>query len=255
MSAKGKVYFVGAGPGDPDLLTLKSLELIRECDVVIYDSLVSDDIMDLVAESVEKIATRSNPRQKGLGVTEMAEIAARRALKGKIVVRLKSGDPLVFSRIGEEIEVLDAAGVDYEIVPGISSAFYSAATSKTMLTDRRYSSSFALVTGHEAKGKAHSSIDWGLLARSVDVLVVLMGASNMADYCRELKRAGMDGECSVKIVGNASRCDQLVVSISLDEACSGKFQPPSDLCTVIISKNRPALSEIRDTERHLLAAT
>lgn len=254
MSAMGMVYFVGAGPGDPDLLTLKALELIRECDVVIYDNLVSEDIIDLIPDSAEKIAVRSKPREKGLGVTEIGRIAARRAQGGKMVVRLKSGDPMVFSRIGEEIDVLEESGIDYDIIPGISSAFFSAAASRTMLTDRRYSSSFAVVTGHEAKGKAHSSVDWTQLAHGVDVLVVLMGASNFTNYCRQLKRAGLDGGCSVKLVGNASRCNQAVTSISLDEACSGNVESPSDLCTVIISKNRPAAFEGKETRRHLVEA-
>ncbi len=240
MPVTGKVYFVGAGPGDRELLTLRALRLLVSCDTVIYDSLITDDIMAIVPERVEKIAIRPSPREKGMSVDEIGSVAGQKALQGRTVVRLKSGDPLVFSRIGEEMDCLNELGVEYEIVPGISSVFYSAAASGTMLTDRRFSSSFAVVTAHEAKKKQHSSVDWEMLARSVDVIVVLMGASNMPDYCRKLRDAGVDGRCAVSLVGNASRKDQVVSTITLDEACDGQAQVPSDLCTVIISRNKIA---------------
>lgn len=246
MTARGKVYFVGAGPGAPDLLTVRALNLLRGADTVVYDSLVTDEVMALVPDQVEKIAVRSKPRDKGLEAAEIGNIAARKALDGNTVVRLKSGDPLVFSRIGEEIDCLTGMEVEFEIVPGISSAFFSAAVSRTMLTDRRYASSLAIVTGHEARGKTRPRVDWEMLARAVDVLIVLMGASNLTDYCRQLRNAGMDGRCAVTLVGNASRGDQAITSITLDEACGGGAKIPSDLSTVLISKNvllEPALEE------------
>lgn len=247
MPENGKVYFVGAGPGDPELLTVKALRLLMQSDAVVYDSLITDEIMSFVPPGVERIAIRSSPREKGMSVAEMAEVSGRRALEGKIVVRLKSGDPLVFSRLGEEIDFLEGLGVDYEIVPGISSAFFSAAASGTMLTDRRYSSTFAIVTGHEAKEKSSRQIDWELLGKAVDVIVVLMGATNLRDYCWKLRNAGLDGKCTVTLVGNASRGNETVASITLDEACEGSVEVPSDLCTVIISKNKIASHQRDET--------
>lgn len=239
---KGKVYFVGAGPGDPGLLTVKSLELLNNADVVIYDSLVTREITNLIPPRASRIAVRKSPRAKGLTLQEMGNLMVAYAKSGETVIRLKSGDPLIFGRTWEEIEYLEREKIDYEIVPGITSALSSAAFAGIPLTDRRFSSSFAVVTGHEASGKTTESVDWGNLAKSVDTLVVLMGASTIRDYCSKLLEAGALASASVTVVSNASRPDQEILRTTLGEVAGGSAEECGDLCTVIISmKSTPPL--------------
>lgn len=237
---KGKVYFVGAGPGDPGLLTLKSVELMKRADVVMYDSLVTNEILRMIPPNVRKVAVRRSPRAKGLNVKEMGSLMIAFAASGEVVVRLKSGDPLIFGRTWEEIEFLEREGIEYEIVPGITSALSSAAFAGIPLTDRRFSSSFAVVTGHEASDKANSSVNWGNLAKGVDTLVVLMGASTLGDYCRKLHDAGIDDSASVTIVANASRSDQKITRTSIGQVLQGLSEDYGDLCTVIINLRKAA---------------
>lgn len=236
---KGKVYFVGAGPGDPGLLTLKSVELMKKADVVIYDSLVTDEILRLIPSTVRKIPVRKSPRAKGLSLKEMGSLMIAFASSGEVVVRLKSGDPLIFGRTWEEIEFLESEGIEYEIVPGITSALSSAAFAGTPLTDRRFSSSFAVVTGHEANNKTSESVNWRNLSKGVDTLVVLMGASTLKDYCQKLQEAGVDDSASVTIVANASRSNQKILRTSLGEVLRGLSEDYGDLCTVIINLRKP----------------
>ncbi len=231
----GIVYFVGSGPGDPGYLTIKALKLLRSSDLVIYDSLVTREIIRKIPNSVHRVAVRMSPHSKGMKMKELTELMVRHALGGKIIVRLKSGDPLLFGRTWEEIEPLEEAGIKYEIVPGVSSAFASAALSKTPLTDRRFSSSVAIVTGHEANNKLSTSVNWGLLAHSVDTLIILMGASTIADYSEKLIEAGVDGSATVTLIFNASREDQKMIRTTLARVSGGLAMNFGDLCTVIIN--------------------
>lgn len=232
----GKVYFVGSGPGDPDLLTVKALKLIRSCDLVIYDSLVTDEIIALIPDSVSKIAIRKKPRSVGLKLPDFVHLMIENAIAGKKVVRLKSGDPLIFGRTWEEIDLLDREGIEYEIVPGISSSLSSAAFSLTPLTDRRYSSSFAVVTGHEADGRENRRVRWKDLAKSVDTIIVLMGVATARSYCEKLMDAGIDGSRQITAVFNASRKNQRIVRTTLREVAeNGLTDRYGDLCTVIIN--------------------
>lgn len=237
---QGKVYFVGAGPGDPGLLTVKSLELMRNADTVIYDSLVTPEILRLIPSSVRRIAVRKSPRARGFDLKEMCSLMIAFAASGEIVVRLKSGDPMIFGRTWEEIDFLKSAGIGYEIVPGITSALSSAAFAEVPLTDRRFSSSFAIVTGHEATSKRYCSVDWDSLSRGVDTLVVLMGVSTIANYCGRLHDAGVEGDAAVTVVANASRADQKILRTTIGEIVKGLPDEYGDLCTVIISMRKPA---------------
>ncbi len=239
----GKVYFVGSGPGDPDYLTLKALKLLRSSDLVIYDGLVTKSVIRKIPNSVHRLAIRKDPHAKGIAMEEFTKLMVKNAMAGKTVVRLKSGDPLIFGRTWEEIDALENAGISYEIVPGVSSAFASAAISRTPLTDRRFSSSIAIVTGHEADAKSASSVDWTQLARSVDTLIVLMGASTISSYSEKLMEAGADGNAPVTVVYNASRENQKVIRTTLSGASGGIPLYLGDLCTVII--NLRNLSEER----------
>lgn len=237
MSNKGScVYFVGAGPGDPGLLTVKALKLLQSADVVIYDGLVTSDILDLINVTAKKIPMRRDPREKGLSIEEVSRVMIYYASQGKDVVRLKCGDPLIFGRTGEEIDQLNISGIDWEIVPGISSALSSAALSETVLTDRRNSSSLAIVTGHESKDKKASAVKWDKLVDAVDTIIVLMGSSNVSEYCKKLVSAGMDQRSTVTMVCNTSRTDQKITRITLGQASNPQRSAPGDLCTIIISK-------------------
>lgn len=234
----GKVYFVGAGPGDPGLLTIKSLELMRSADVIIYDSLVTTDILREIPDNVRKIAVRKTPRAHGLGLQEMCSLMIAFAKSGEKVIRLKSGDPLIFGRTWEEIEFLRSEGVTYEIVPGITSALSSAAFAEIPLTDRRFSSSFAIVTGHEANAKKSHSVNWEGLAKSVDTIVVLMGVSTISDYCSRLHDSGVEDEAAVTVIANASRQGQKILRSTIGEIRKGIPDGYGDLCTVIISTGK-----------------
>lgn len=231
----GKVYFVGSGPGDPDLLTVRALDLIRNCDAVVYDALVTAPIIEKIPAGSLRVPVRETPSEKGMNITSIGTTLVDLAMAGMSVIRLKSGDPLIFGRLWEETDYLDAAGIQYEIVPGISSAFSSAAFAGIPITDRRFSSSVAIVTGHEAKDKKSPAVDWKGLAKTVDTIIVLMGSSSMAEYSKKLIDAGVDGSTALTIVCNASRENQRVIGTTLAETAEGKVVEHDNLCTVIIS--------------------
>src|SRR5262245_7640799 len=178
MITEGKVYLVGAGPGDPELLTLKAQRLIAAADAIVHDHLVAPEILALAQPAAERIFVG----KKGGGFCcpqrDIEGTLIRLARAGAHVVRLKGGDPFVFGRGGEEAEALVDAGVPFEIVPGVSSAVAVPAYAGIPLTHRSYASSFAVVTGHEAI-KSKSSVDWAKLATAVDTLVILMGLHNL----------------------------------------------------------------------------
>lgn len=232
---KGKVYFVGSGPGDPDLLTVRAQDLLTTSEVVVYDALVTDEIVKRIGPNAVRIPVRKSPRGRGMSIDEIGNTLVDWAHKRKSVVRLKSGDPLIFGRLWEETEYLDSAGIPYEIVPGITSALSSAAFARIPLTDRRYSSSVAIVTGHEARDKKSPSVNWADLARTVDTIIVMMGATNIAEYSKKLLDSGVDGSVLLTIVCNASRNDQKILETTLVDAAYGDFTLHEDLCTVIIS--------------------
>lgn len=234
----GKVYFVGSGPGDPDLLTIRAMNLLKKSDVIVYDALVTGSVIDLIPEVTVKIPVRQRPRDRGMSIDEIGAVLVSYALRGNSVVRLKSGDPLIFGRLWEEIAFLVSAGIEYEIVPGISSALASAALAKIPLTDRRFSSSFAVVTGHEAKDKVRGRVDWRKLSAAVDTLIVLMGATNASDYTREMIRAGIDGSIPLTAVCNVSRPDQRIVETTLSDVAEGRNPSLGNLCVIMISIGR-----------------
>ncbi|HYV99853.1 MAG TPA: uroporphyrinogen-III C-methyltransferase, partial [Candidatus Acidoferrum sp.] len=184
---EGKIYFVGAGPGDPKLLTIRAFELLHTADVVIYDRLVSQEILNLIPKSVEKIYVGKLPQCKGgICQTEINTLLIEHARSGKLVVRLKGGDPFIFSRGGEEAEELMKEKLRFEIVPGVSSALAGPASAGIPLTHRGYSSSVAIVTGHEDPSKICSKVDWAKLASAVDTIVILMGVGRLKQIAEEL---------------------------------------------------------------------
>ncbi len=211
----GQVWLVGAGPGDPELLTLKALRALRAADVILHDQLVSSAVLDLATAHVECM----NVGKKGYGrAFRQADINALMvglARAGRRVVRLKAGDPLMFGRLEEEIVALEAAGVDFEIVPGISAAQGAAASLGIALTRRRGARRFQAITGHADHGRLPEDLDWAGLADPKATTAVYMPKATIADLCRELMRRGLPSDHPAVAVFNATRRDQAVLCADL----------------------------------------
>lgn len=211
---KGKVYIVGAGPGDPDLLTVRALGLLRSADAVVCDYLVPKEILSLASSRAAKLCYARKGRTAGHGAAlkqiAIHEAMVRLAREGKSVVRLKSGDPLVFGRGGEEAEHLAREGVEFEIVPGITAATGCAAAARIPLTRRDLSSSVTFVAGHEADGKGRRAIDWNRLPKD-GTIVVYMGVSRLEAITGELKAAGFAPDTPFAVVENGTRQGQRVL--------------------------------------------
>jgi len=208
---KGKVYIVGAGPGDPGLLTLKALDLIRSVDVVLYDRLVSEQILNMIPDNVMKEYTGRNVGDDYTHQNETNQLMLKYASAGKNVVRLKGGDPFVFGRGGEEAEFLRENGIDFELVPGVSSAVASPAYAGIPLTHRLLSSSVAIVTGHEDAQKDELTVKWKELASAVDTIVVLMGMGRLQQIVNDLIAGGASKDIDVAIIESGTTKKQRVV--------------------------------------------
>jgi len=217
---KGSVSLVGAGPGDPGLLTLGALLRLREADVVIYDRLVSDDVLSLIPRGVVKVYGGKESGSKGRDrQDELNELMLKEANSGKMVVRLKGGDPFLFSRGGEEAEFLRENGVEFEVVPGVSSALAVPAYAGIPLTHRDYSSSVTVVTGREASSK--KGLDWSKIAGASDVLVVLMGAAMVKQIATKLLRAGKPADTPIAAIMWGTTKKQRTVTTTLGRAAKG----------------------------------
>ncbi|MEM1335508.1 MAG: uroporphyrinogen-III C-methyltransferase [Actinomycetota bacterium] len=184
------VYLVGAGPGDPELLTLKGARVLASADVVVHDRLVSAELLDLAPPGCERISAAKAPRRPTMTQDEINALLVERGLRGQSVVRLKGGDPCVFARGGEEAAALMAAGVPFEIVPGISSAIAAPAYAGIPVTLRHEALSVTIVTGHEDPASGRT-VDWESIARTGGTIVVLMGAGRAAKIAARLVAAGL----------------------------------------------------------------
>ena len=185
----GKVYLVGAGPGDPGLITVKGLEMLRAADVVVYDRLVNEALLDEAGPEVELVFAGASLRRNPNRQADINAMLVRFAEAGKRVVRLKGGDPFVFGRGGEEAEALAAHGVEFEVVPGITSAIAAPAYAGIPVTDRRASSSFAVITGREDAGREWSRVAWAKLAGGAGTLVILMSVETLESALAPAPRA------------------------------------------------------------------
>ncbi len=212
----GFVVLVGAGPGDPGLMTVRGLAALRRAEVVVYDRLVDPQLLEEAPAAALRIfvgkASGAHTRPQG----EINALLVAQARRGRRVVRLKGGDPYVFGRGGEEAEALAAAGISFEIVPGVSSAVAAPAAAGIPLTHRAVASSFAVVTGHEDERRACSRVDWSRLATAVDTLVILMGLENLPRIARSLIDAGRAVETPVALVERGTTNAQRVVIGRLD---------------------------------------
>lgn len=210
----GTVYLVGSGPGDPDLMTVKARRLIEEADVVLHDKLPGPEIIETIPEGRrEDVGKRADGERTSQNDTN--ERLVELACEGKRVVRLKGGDPFVFGRGGEEMEFLAEHGIDFHVVPGITSALAAPALAGIPATHREHASSVSFVTGHENPAKAESTVSWDALADTGGTIVVLMGVGKLPDYTTALRKAGMDAETPVALIERASRPEQRVVTGTL----------------------------------------
>jgi uroporphyrin-III C-methyltransferase len=204
----GKVYLVGAGPGDPGLLTLKGKVLLEHADVVIYDALVSPEILAMINPKAERINAGKRRGRHSLVQEETTQLLIEKAQTHAVVVRLKGGDPFVFGRGGEEMEDLVQAGVSVEVVPGITSGVAAPACIGIPVTHRQHSSSVTFVTGHEAAGKYRPSINWAAIAHSSETIVIYMGVHNLTYISNQLIAAGLDPETPIALIRWGTRPEQ-----------------------------------------------
>lgn len=203
----GKVYLVGAGPGDPELLTLKALRLLRSADAVLHDDLVSPEILKLASPSAQMHNVGKRCGEKRILQSEINCLMVALAASGLRVVRLKGGDPLIFGRAGEELGVLRANNIPFEIVPGVTSAMGAAAVAQIPLTHRRASDALVLITAHRANDKSvgdKDAADWSKLASSGATLVIYMPGQNYAEISGRLKAAGLAGETPCAVISRAT---------------------------------------------------
>ena len=227
----GKVYLVGAGPGDSGLLTARALACLAQADVVVYDRLIDNSILAMAPPKAEKIyvgkAASNHAREQG----EINKLLVTKAKEGKTIVRLKGGDPFVFGRGGEEAAVIATNHITFEIVPGISSAVAVPAYAGIPVTHRGIASSFAVITGHEDPRKRSSSINWAKLATGVDTLVFLMGVNNLAKIVATLIAHGRPPKTSVAVIKDGTQPAQATVVGTLDNIVAKvqkeRLKPPA----------------------------
>ncbi|WP_408954923.1 uroporphyrinogen-III C-methyltransferase [Natroniella sp. ANB-PHB2] len=204
----GKVYLIGAGPGDEGLITVKGLNIIKEADVILYDRLANPRLLDYAREGVELFYVGKKASNHYRTQDEINQLLVEQAQAGNIVARLKGGDPFVFGRGGEEAEVLLGKGIEFEVVPGITSPISVAAYAGIPLTHRDFNSSVGFVTGHEDPTKDESNLNWDQLANAMGTLVFLMGVGNLAKITKRLMEAGCNRETPVALVRWGTRPEQ-----------------------------------------------
>ena len=212
----GIVYIVGAGPGDQKLITLKGVECLRRADVVIYDLLLNEALLEHCPEHTVKIQA-PDPRIRTTRQNELNQWLVEHAKAGKVVVRLKGGDPYIFGRGGEEAVALTEAGIPFEVVPGITSAIAASAYAGIPVTHRDYASSVAFVTGHSAALRSDSNINWEHLATAVDTLIVYMGVAHLSQIAERLITHGRNPQTPVSLVRVGTTPQQQVVQGTLDD--------------------------------------
>jgi len=238
----GKVYLVGAGPGDPGLLTVRGAEVLSLCDVVVYDALVNTAVLNYAPAEAERIFVGEARAAHRLTHEEILRLLIDRARRGFRVVRLKGGDPFIFGRGGEEAVALRAAGIPFEVVPGVSAGHAAAAYAGIPLTHRGLASSVAFVTGHEC-AESPRPVQWEAVARAVDTLVVFMGASRLPQIVERLLRAGLAPETPIAIIERGTYSDQRVRVAALGTILAHVAEEPVRSPALIVVGDVVALRE------------
>jgi uroporphyrin-III C-methyltransferase len=210
----GVVWLVGAGPGDPELLTIKALKALQAAEVVVHDGLVSEEILDLAPRAARRISVAKRKSRHSYSQDEINRMLVAFAQEGLNVVRLKGGDPFIFGRGGEELEAARAAGIVCHVIPGVTAALAAGASAGAPLTHRGSAQAVTFVTGHAAKG-GEPDLDWAALAKANQTLVIYMGLSMAAPIAARLMAAGRAGATPALIVENASRADERRVVTTL----------------------------------------
>ena len=227
------VYLVGAGPGDPGLITVKGLSLLRRADVVVYDQLASPELLKEAPAGAELLYVGKKAGAHAVPQGGINALLVQRARAGLTVVRLKGGDPFVFGRGGEEAEELAAAGIPFEVVPGVTSAVAVPAYAGIPVTHRRYTTLVTFITGHEDPTKEASTIPWAALGQNPGTLVFLMGVKNLAENCRRLVSAGRAPETPAAVIQSGTTLTQRTVVGTLatiaDRAREADIKPPAVL--------------------------
>jgi uroporphyrin-III C-methyltransferase len=220
MTQYGKVYLVGSGPGDPELLTLKARRLIDSADVVVYDQLPGKMILDSIPAGTERIDAGKHAGDHTLRQDEINTVIIEKAREGKNVVRLKGGDPYMFGRGGEEAQELIEAGIEFEVVPGITSAIAAPAYAGIPVTHRDHASMVTFITGHEDPTKEESALDWETLAKFDGTIVIFMGVKMLERNVSELLKNGKDPQTPVALIERGTRPDQRVTIGVLENIAS-----------------------------------
>ncbi|WP_018132728.1 uroporphyrinogen-III C-methyltransferase [Effusibacillus pohliae] len=243
---KGKVYLTGAGPGDPKLITVRGLETIQCADVIVYDRLVSKTLLEYAPAHAELIYAGKLPDNHTLRQGEINQLLVHHALQGKTVTRLKGGDPFVFGRGGEEAAVLAANGIEYEIVPGVTSAVAVPAYAGIPVTYRNVAAAFSVITGCETPDKRSSAINWQRYAASDETLVILMGIRNLPAITDNLIRHGRPADTPVALIRWGTYPQQATLTGTLqdiaDKAAQADFQNPAVIVVGEVVKLRESLS-------------
>ncbi|HEV8564225.1 MAG TPA: uroporphyrinogen-III C-methyltransferase [Actinomycetota bacterium] len=243
----GRVLLVGAGPGDPELITVRGARALAGADVVVYDRLVAAALLDLAPASAERMYVGKEPGRRAMPQERISELLVALARAGSIVVRLKGGDPFVFGRGGEEALACARAGVAFEVVPGVTSAVAAPAYAGIPVTHRGIARSFAVVTGSSAHG---DDVDLASVATAVDTLVILMAAGKLERTCRRLIRAGRAPTTPAAIVQWAATRDQKTVAGTLEDlwslAVSAGIGPPATLVVGEVAALSTELSWVRE---------
>lgn len=228
---RGKVYLVGAGPGDPKLITVRGLEALRKSDAVVYDRLAGPQLLREARRDAEKIYVGKLADRHTMKQEDINRLLVELALAGKTVTRLKGGDPSIFGRVGEEAETLAASGIPFEIIPGVTSASAVPAYAGIPITHRDFASSFAVVTGHESPEKLDLHIDWEKLTPAADTLIFLMGVAKIEHIRNQLIRCGKPPETPVALVRWGTRAEQRTLVGTLGDIAekvrAANFEPPA----------------------------
>ena len=231
----GRVVLVGAGPGDPDLLTVRALRELGRAETLLYDALIAPALLELVRPGCERIDVgKRGDGTRGVPQDEIAMLMIQRARAGRYVVRLKGGDPFLFGRGGEEATSLAAAGIPFEIVPGVSSALAVPAYAGIPVTDRRAASSLAVLTGHRAGNREANRTDWEGLARAADTLVIMMGTTWLEDIAARVIAGGRDPATPAAVIANGATAAQRVVRAPLGELAERVREAGLDAPTIVV---------------------